>query len=297
MSSTKKNQLKWKRLALIPAVGFGLELLGRAFGLHAVPLYEPSPIFEYRLQPNQQCVVFGKELRINALGLRGELPSSEVESVVWYCGDSIINGGVHTHEDSLATAKWDAAMEQKLEHPVATVNVSQGSWGPENTLSFCREYSTKLGKPGLIVLALSSHDWDDRMAFCYAGDSRDMPSKARSAAGNLLHKLLGPLQHCQHPHSKQHVKKEMDGWLHFASELEAEMCVYLHPTQVEILSQSRSSQGQRLTAWCHERNVRLVDGMKFLNLEHFRDEIHLNEAGQAELAEIFVSHFAKDWLD
>lgn len=297
MSSTQKNQLKWKRLALIPAVGFGLELLGRAFGLHAVPLYEPNSIFEYRFQPNQECEVFGKTLRINALGLRGELPRSKSDSVVWYCGDSVINGGIHTHEDSLATFKWDAGMEQKLGSPIATVNVSQGSWGPENSLSFCREYKDKLGKPRLIVLALSSHDWDDRMAFCYTGDSRDMPSKSRSALGNLLHKLTGPLQHCQQPQADLEGNKEMDEWMRFANELQADLCVYLHPTQGEILNQSRSNQGQKLTAWCVTRNVRLVDGMDLLELDHFRDGIHLNEAGQAELAEIFLSHFAMESLD
>lgn len=298
MSTTHpKSQPKWKLLALIPTVGLGLELLGRAFGLHAVPLYEPSPIFEYRFQPNQECAVFGKELRINALGLRGELPSSKSESVVWYCGDSVINGGILTHEDSLATAKWDETSEAKLGHSIATINVSQGSWGPENTLAFCREYKNGLGVPGLIVLALSSHDWDDRMAFCYSGDSRDMPSKSRSALGNLLHKLTGPLQHCQHPQADLHGNKEMDEWMRFANGLKAELCVYLHPTQSEILSQSRSIRGQKLMAWCRERNVRLVDGMDLLELNHFRDWIHLNEAGQAELAEIFLSHFAPESLD
>ena len=297
MSSTLKNQLKWKRLALIPAAGIGLELLGRAFGLQAVPLYEPNPIFEYRFQPNQECAVFGKTLRINALGLRGELPRSKSDSVVWYCGDSVINGGIHTHEDSLATFKWDAGMEQKLGRSIATVNISQGSWGPENTLAFCREYKDKLGQPGLIVLALSSHDWDDRMAFCYTGDSRDMPSKSRSATGNVLHKLTGPLQHCQHPQADLKGNKEMDEWMRFANELQADLCVYLHPTQDEILNQSRSNQGQKLTSWCLERNVRLVDGMDLLELDHFRDGIHLNEAGQDELANIFLSHFATESLD
>ena len=69
------------------------------------------------------------------------------------------------------------------------------------------------------------------MAFSYTGDSRDMPSKSRSAIGKaMLHKLTGPLQHCQHPQADLGGNKEMDEWMRFANELQADLCVYLHPT-------------------------------------------------------------------
>ena len=75
-----------------------VELGLRVCGLHELPMYEVSDRYEYRLVPNQNCRLFGKEIVVNNLGLRGELPGGRNNAIVWYCGDSVINGGVHTHE-------------------------------------------------------------------------------------------------------------------------------------------------------------------------------------------------------
>ena len=80
-----------------------VELGLRIVGLHELPMYESSDKYEYRFVPNQRCSMFGKNLIINNLGLRGELPDGTNDVIVWYCGDSVINGGIHSDEDSLAT--------------------------------------------------------------------------------------------------------------------------------------------------------------------------------------------------
>ena len=132
-----------------------VELGLRIVGLHELPMYESSDKYEYRFVPNQRCSMFGKNLIINNLGLRGELPDGTNDVIVWYCGDSVINGGIHSDEDSLATTIWDKHAENQFGSSIATVNVSQGSWGPENTFSFCKNHPTELGKPDLIVLAVA----------------------------------------------------------------------------------------------------------------------------------------------
>ena len=79
------------------------ELSLRLLGLHNLPNYDRSEDYEYCMKPNQDCTILKKKLTTNLLGLRGELPSKKSEAVVWYCGDSVIHGGVHTDDDSLAT--------------------------------------------------------------------------------------------------------------------------------------------------------------------------------------------------
>ena len=159
MSTTRKRMIISLGAICLSLISMKIGL--RAVGLHEIPLYEVSDKYEYRSVPKQRCSVFGKDLIINNLGLRGELPDGTNDAIVWYCGDSVINGGINTHEDSLSTTIWDKHAENKFGSSIATVNVSQGSWGPENTLSFCKQHRSELGTPTLIVLSVSSHDWND----------------------------------------------------------------------------------------------------------------------------------------
>ena len=116
-----------------------MELFLRGLGVHRLPVYEPSPTFEYRTAPNQSTWIFGERWSTNEVGLRGELPRRQDKRIVWYAGDSVINGGIQTSDDSLATSIWDKNQELSLGYSVATVNISQGSWGPENSFFFALE--------------------------------------------------------------------------------------------------------------------------------------------------------------
>ena len=270
-----------------------VELGLRVVGLHELPMYESSDKYEYRFVPNQRCTVIGKSLIINNLGQRGELPDGTNNAIVWYCGDSVINGGIHTHEDSLATTVWDKLAETQFGSSIATVNVSQGSWGPENTISFCKNHATELGKPNLIVLAVSSHDWNDRMTFCYDGHTQDMPSHNYGALANVLNKYLGRKTTCFNQKDPYSLPRgiEFDQWLQFSQELNSKMIFYLHPTIEEIRAGNYNSYGNEILKWAGNNAVLVCKGLETLTENGFRDNIHLNESGQRELAELWMNCF------
>ena len=267
-----------------------VELGLRIVGLHELPMYESSDKYEYRFVPNQRCTVIGKDLIINNLGLRGELPDGNNDVVAWYCGDSVINGGIHTDEDSLATTIWDKHAENQLGSSIATVNVSQGSWGPENTFSFCKNHASELGKPNLIVLAVSSHDWNDKMSFCYDGHTKDMPSHNYGALANGLNKYFGRNTTClsQEDRCSSPVGREFDQWLQFSEELNSKMMLYLHPTIEEIRAGNYNSYGNEILKWAGNNAVLVCKGLGTLTENGFRDNIHLNECGQRQLADLWV---------
>lgn len=260
------------------------ELSLRLIGLHTLPVYDRSDNYEYCTKPNQRCEILGKTLTSNSVGLRGELPSQSAKSIVWYCGDSVIHGGVHTDDDSLATFIWDKRVESKLQHSIATVNISQGSWGPDNTFAFVQEHASKLGNPDLLVLALSSHDWDDTMTFCYSGHTRDMPGKIYTALYGLWNKYFGPTSLCIPEGTANSQNPGLNKWLLWSKSKNIPMVVYFHPTRNELLRQTRDTRGALLKEWLTTNDVDFIDGMEFLNVSDYRDNIHPNEKGQKRMA-------------
>ena len=273
-------------VAVLSSIEVGLTFLG----LNRVPLYESSDNYEYRFVPNQNCTVMGKKLVVNKLGLRGELPENNGDVVVWYCGDSVINGGIRTDEDSLATTIWEQHAEDQSGSRFSSVNVSQGSWGPENTYNFCKEHFGDLGDPNLIVLAVSSHDWNDRMTFCYEGHSQDMPGRNFGAIGNVLNKYFGNYNACTSSAEPTSPPKgaEFDQWLDYSKELDTQMILYLHPTIAEIRAGHYDLQGNQILDWAGTNEVFVCEGLDFLDENGFRDNIHLNELGQRQLADFWV---------
>ena len=273
-------------VAILSSLEMGLTFLG----LNSLPLYESSDNYEYRFVPNQNCTVLGKQLVVNELGLRGELPKNNRGAVVWYCGDSVINGGIRIDEDSLATTIWDQQAANQFGLRIASVNVSQGSWGPQNTYSFCKQHSGDLGDPNLIVLAVSSHDWQDRMSFCYTGHSKDMPGRNFGAIGNLLNKFFGNNNACDRTTRLKSFPEgtEFDQWLQYSKELSSQMILYLHPTTSEIRAGHYNLQGNKILEWAGTNDVFVCKGLDFLDEFSFRDHIHLNEYGQRQLADLWV---------
>jgi hypothetical protein len=78
-------------------------------------------------------------------------------------GDSVINGGVLTDQDELATMILSKELTGALNRPVQVLNVSAGSWGPDN----CNAYLDERGTFNMhvMLLVVSSHDAYDVMDF------------------------------------------------------------------------------------------------------------------------------------
>ena len=262
------------------------ELVARFLGFHDTPLYERHEAFEYCTSPNQSGRVWGNRYETNALGIRGEMPDT-AHAIAWVCGDSVINGGVHCDEDSLAVAQVDERLEHMLGGPVSTLNISQGSWGPGNTWAFVQHYQAQLGRPDAIALVLNSQDWRDEMTHCYPGDSNDMPSTA-SLLGlvRVAKELWGDDRTCEALAERRgDTRQDLMDWISYARENDVPLAVHLHPSVEELKSQTVSEDGVRLTEFLASQGVVVHVGLADMAASDYRDQIHINHAGQGHLAD------------
>ena len=263
----------------------GAELCARFLGFHNTPLYEHHEAFEYCTAPNQSGRVWGNRYETNALGIRGEMPDTS-QAIVWVCGDSVINGGVYCDEDSLAVSQVDNRLEHALGIPVSTVNISQGSWGPGNTWGFVKHYGDQLGSPDAIALVLNSQDWRDEMTHCYSGDSNDMPSTS-SFLGlvRVVKELRGDDRTCEALTERRgDTREDLLAWISFAKEKEIPLMVHMHPSAEELGAQTWSNDGKRLIEFLTAQGVVVNSGLSAMIESDYRDQIHLNHAGQGHLA-------------
>ena len=110
--------------------------------------------------------------------------SEEVDtsaSIILGFGDSVINGGVQTEQDSLATTILSDELSNTAGRKVQFLNISTGSWGPDN----CFAYVKKHGNFGAqdMYLFVSSHDAYDNMNFeKIVGVNESFPSKQYKSA-------------------------------------------------------------------------------------------------------------------
>ena len=76
--------------------------LRNVFGFCDTVLLRADPNYEYIAQPDQDRMRFRHHIVYNSLSMRSPEPDSKAV-VILGCGDSVINGGVLTGQDSLAT--------------------------------------------------------------------------------------------------------------------------------------------------------------------------------------------------
>jgi len=161
---------------LIIVLGVAEAILRFKYGFCSAPLYISDPDFEYIYAPNQEVKRFGNVVRTNNFSMRSDALSPADSIVVLLLGDSVINGGSLTDQDSLASGYLEKRLSLKLNKRVRVLNISAGSWGPDNIAA----YLTKFGlfKAKLICLVTSSHDAHDIMGHeQVVGVDINMPDK------------------------------------------------------------------------------------------------------------------------
>ena len=135
--------------------------------------------------PNQDGYRFGNHYHYNSYSQRSEEPDS-TKKIILGLGDSVLFGGVQTDQDSLATSIFSQ------ETDIQMLNISAGSWGPDN----CAAYLKKFGLFGAkaMFLLVSSHDAHDNMDFQpVVGIHPSYPDKQYALAwGELLDRYLLP---------------------------------------------------------------------------------------------------------
>jgi len=286
-------------LGVVIILFISLEIFLRSYyGFCDSVLMEEDPDFEYIAQPNQTRFRFRNLILYNSKSMR----SAEVDttaSIFLGFGDSVINGGVQTAHDSLATTLLCDMLTKQYGAKVQFLNISAGSWGPDNCYAYLKKYGNFGAKS--IFLFVSSHDAYDNMTFEKIVDIHEsFPSKQYTLA---LHELVSRYLF---PRIKKTVKtdhtginkKQMDSifntgfssFFDYSKEMKIPLIIYLHADREELMDNSYNEQGQEIIRFANENNIPIIlDLEKGLELSDFRDNIHLTNSGQKKLAELVLT--------
>lgn len=273
--------------------------LRTVWGFCDAPLSIESEKYEYIFAPNQDRHRFGKHVKYNSFSQRSEEPKKGKKKVLG-CGDSVINGGAHTDQKDLATTLFETLTGAQM------LNISAGSWGPDNCAAYLEEKGT-FGAEG-VILVVSSHDAHDNMDFKPAvGLSVSLPEKQYSLAiAELVDRYLwprvaelfkSPKINENDPDAAVNAGIQKSGkvfnpgfeQLRMIAEKDGmKFAIYLHPEKSEIEVGAYNEQGEEIIAWAKDNNVPLYLGLEEgESLEGLRDNIHLNELGQQRMAACF----------
>jgi hypothetical protein len=264
------------------------------YGFCDTVLTQEDPDYEYIAQPSQNRYRFRHHVSYNSLSMRSEEVDTSASIILGF-GDSVINGGVQTEQDSLATTILSEELSETAGRKVQFLNISTGSWGPDN----CFAYVKKHGNFGAqnMYLFVSSHDAYDNMNFeKIVGVNESFPSKQyKSAIAELLIRYLLPrLGIFQGGSDGLGIDKKnesstfnpgFDSILSYSKENNIPLTLYLHAELSELEAKSYNDQGQEIIHFAEANNIRLIKDLDLgLQSSEFRDDIHINSLGQRKLA-------------
>lgn len=293
----KKIQLFGFVLAALVAAELFLRLY---YGFCDTVLMKEDPQYEYIAQPNQDRFRFRNHIRYNSMGMRsGEVDTSAI--IILGLGDSIINGGVLTDDDSLATTILSDSLSQQRGKKVQFLNVSAGSWGPDNCFAYVKKHGDFGAKE--IFLFVSSHDAYDNMSFDKTvGVNVNFPNKQYTFAlyelwDRYLRYRLPPFFHKSAPPAPQEnlgISKQsettrfnpgFDSLFAYSRRRNVPLTLYLHAEKSELNAGVYNAQGQEILRVAQANAIPVIEDLRNgLTLADFRDDIHINAKGQKRLA-------------
>lgn len=290
-------------LALLIVVEISLRFV---CGFGKMPLYAASDKYEYMALPNQSGVRLGNRYYYNVFGMRSDEVNPHKKHILGL-GDSVIYGGVQTDQDSLATSLFSAETGMQM------LNISAGSWGPDNCAAYLKEKGMFDAKG--IFLLVSSHDAHDNMDFMpVVGVHPSYPDKQYPCAiAEVLCRYIYPryikplfdkgnneLDPDQKVLAGIGIHKDgkffnpgFDQLKAMADSVKIPFVVYLHADQEENVGEKYNEQGDEIIAWCKKNHVSLVEDLHILTKDDYRDGIHINNSGQRKLANIMEQVFAR----
>ena len=270
------------------------------FGFCDAVLYQSSPAYEYIAQPNQHRYRFFSHIDYNSYSQRSEEPDS-TKTIVLGLGDSVIFGGTMLDQDSIATTLFSKETGMQM------LNISSGSWGPDNCAAYLKEKGTFGAKA--MVLVCSSHDAFDVMSHIpVVGIYPNYPDKQyKLAIWEVVDRYLMPrikvyfsgkqlldpdAQVVEKVKSDEGVANKalnfdsgFDQLLQISEEKHIPFFIYLHPEVGEVMSRKYKEGGLMIMEWAKTHHIKLIDGLnEGVTVDMYRDVIHLNEKGQRNLA-------------
>ena len=260
--------------------------------------------YEYVLKPNQNAKRFRSILITNKYAMRSEEVRSGAIKILGF-GDSVLNGGVLTSHDELATTILSKGISAAINKDVQFLNISSPSWGPDNAFAYLEEKGNFDAE--LIILFVNSHDVYDNMSFRKVVDVHpSFPSKNyKCALYELMHRYLLPrlkaflkgevYSHAQYEYeSNSHVfNTGFQNFYDYTQIHNTPFVIYLHADLSELQQGAYSKQGQLIIEFAKAHQIPLIEVINHgLKETHYRDKMHLNARGQSQMARI-VYEFIK----
>lgn len=294
--------IKWVILILVLFIVVCEFILRYDFGFCDALLYRESDKYEYIAQPNQNRHRFGAYIHYNSFSQRNGEPDSTKVRVLGL-GDSVLFGGTWMDQDSLASTLFSEETGKQM------LNISAGSWGPDNCAAYLKENGT-FGANAMILVC-SSHDAYDVMTHIpVVGIYPNYPDKQYSLAWiELIDRYLMPrvkmffvkktfldpdASVVASAKGKYVIKKSMKfnpGFSQLktiADSLHIPFSIYLHAEKGELEAGKYNEMGDMIIKWARQNNVPLMQGVKNgETVDMYRDIIHFNEKGQRHLADCF----------
>jgi len=271
------------------------EIVARVIlGLGTPPLSMAHPTIEYLFRPNQDVYRFGNRQIYNAYSMRsGQLPD---RGIVLVMGDSVLNGGNPTDQQNLATS---IMTRKDPKHFYA--NVSAGSWGPGNLIAYLDEFGTFDAQAAILVL--NDGDIDDQPTFAplrpnthplhqpvsalLEGITRYLPRYLPNALAGIVRPDPIP-----HPYPRpQHINSGAEDTrriLERFANAKMPTCIVLHESQKGSTHPGRE-KFLNIAGSASVPVVKTRDAFEKHQRDvayFYRDSIHINEAGQAVLADL-----------
>lgn len=289
-----------------------VELILRfGYGFCSAPLYVKDADYEYIYAPNQTVKRFGNTIKTNSLSMRSLEVSDKDSVVVLLIGDSVVNGGSLTDNDDLASTLLEARLSDALGKSVRVLNISAGSWGPDNSAAYLRKHG--FFNASIMCLVASSHDAFDLMTHAdQVGIDPNLPDKQfKIALVELWSRYLYPIYFKDIKFNHVYYAPKIDsvgtvgdqrgiwkGGDHFnpgfgeladmARNNEIPFFIYLHPEKSEIEAGQYNEQGLDIIEFARQDSIRLIrelDQPPPLSYYREKDVIHYNRDGQKFLAD------------
>lgn len=272
------------------------------FGFCATVLLREDPNYEYIAIP-QETTRFGSYSFYNKYSQRNGEITSEDSLIILGFGDSVLNGGVLTTQDSLATSQLTKFLAKYFNRSILVTNIAAGSWGPDNSFAYLRKNGNFKAK--LILLQVSSHDAYDNMDFeKVVGINSSYPDKQyKLAIWELMDRYVLPRLGQISFKKKQsnniedlRINKYKKGALFntgfknfkaYSDSSGIPLIVFLHAEKAETIAKKYNSDGQKIINFCKDKNIMLIQELDFpFPATAYRDKIHLTNEGQRLMFEV-----------
>ncbi|WP_276373434.1 hypothetical protein [Chryseolinea sp. H1M3-3] len=272
-------------------------VLRNVWGFGEMLLFQEDRDFEYIAKPNQHVVRFGNDNIYNEYSMRS-LPLTEQDKcIVLGFGDSVLNGGTLTDQDSLATTIVEKSLRESYSG-ARFLNVSAASWGPDNCAAYLNRYGSFNAK--MILLFVSSHDAYDNMTHeKTVGVHKSYPEKQYPLAllelmsRYVMPRIMNAIGSGDNANELMINKDGTEfnpGFEFFKTYSEANnipLLVCLHAERKEVEQGKFNSKGEAILSFCAKNNIKVITGIDVAEkLSDFRDDIHINETGQRRWAKV-----------